>query len=180
MPAINPKPRIRLKKADYGDALADLRTTPEFRIFLGKRDIGHITTGHALIHQDLQGKGHFFFRALPKYERFTQRLFARGMFGQYKEDVIAGIGVHANKAAFTRYIRTLENPTHLQFWRDLRVARKFMVYGKYTLAKPSIRELEKNGLPRGATQEQIAEFLKTFKRQRYPGNVLFLLEKTAQ
>jgi len=106
-----------------------------------------------------------------------ERMFQRGLFAQYKEDVIVGIGVHKNKGAFAKHIRELKVPTHLQFWRDPTVARKFISYGKYKLASPSIRELEQKGLPKNATQEQIAQFLKTFKRPKYPSDVLLLLEK---
>jgi len=170
--------RVRLKKAKFEDFMeTDLRTMPTFYIFLGKENIGHIQTGHCQINPSLWGKGHFFFGALPKYEKMHARMFKKGLFNQYLEEVIVGIGAHKNKAVFSRYIRGLKEPTHLQFWRDPIVARKFMIHGKYTLSKPSIKELETKGLPKGATQEQIAEFLKTFKRPKYPNDVLLLLEK---
>ncbi len=170
--------KVRLKKAKFGDFMeAELRTTPTFDIFLGRKNIGHIQTGHAQVNIGFRGKGHFFFGALPKYERVQERMFRRELFSQYKEDVIVGIGAHIHKSTFIKYIRSLTHPTHLQFWRDPTVARQFMIHGKYKLATPSISELEGKGLPKGATQEQIAEFLKTFKRPKHPSDVLLLLEK---
>jgi len=176
-PVKSAKVRLQLDKTSFGNQILGL--LPQFKIFVGGKEVGYITTGHAMVFPDFRGQGIFFEKALPQYEAFQSGLFRKGLFETYKQQIIEGMGWHRNREAFASFIRGITTPTHIEFWRLPNIARQYMRHAGYELCEQSIRELEERGLPKSSTKKQIIDFLRAFRKSPHPADVLFVLTKPA-
>ena len=150
---------------------------PIFSITAMEKNLGYIQRGHRYLEPKYRQQG-VFGAALSQLEAHEKQIFRGGNFGEYKKQIIISLGEHIGKPRFVDFIMRLQKPTHLEFSRRAEIAVPYM-RKDYSLAKPTLEELNESGLPIGAPLAMTIQFLEE-NHARLKDKVLFLLTKPAK